>query len=48
MELIAAGQDINYQGAAVDHEFDANGDVPGVYAIFGVKDGTLAMMTAIE
>ncbi|GAB4355489.1 MAG: ABC transporter substrate-binding protein [Kiloniellaceae bacterium] len=47
-KLIAAGQDINYQGAAGDHEFDANGDVPGVYAIFGVKDGTLAMMSAIE
>jgi branched-chain amino acid transport system substrate-binding protein len=30
VELIAAGQDINYEGAAGSHEFDENGDVPGV------------------
>jgi branched-chain amino acid transport system substrate-binding protein len=47
-KLIAEGKDINYQGAAGDMEFDKNGDVPGVYAIFGVKDGTLAMMSAIK
>ncbi|MCO5158699.1 MAG: ABC transporter substrate-binding protein [Aquamicrobium sp.] len=28
--LIAAGQDINYEGAAGSHEFDEKGDVPGV------------------
>jgi len=30
VELIAAGQDINYEGAAGSHEFDEKGDVPGV------------------
>lgn len=38
-KLIAEGKDINYKGAAGDHEFDAKGDVPGVYALFSVKDG---------
>lgn len=38
-KLIAEGKDINYKGAAGDHEFDSNGDVPGVYALFSVKDG---------
>ena len=47
-KLIDEGQDINYQGAAGDLEFDGNGDVPGVYALFGVKDGTLAMVSPIE
>ncbi|MGI6855067.1 ABC transporter substrate-binding protein [Mesorhizobium sp. 1B3] len=28
--LIGEGKDINYEGAAGSHEFDANGDVPGV------------------
>jgi branched-chain amino acid transport system substrate-binding protein len=30
VKLIAEGQDINYEGAAGSHEFDENGDVPGV------------------
>jgi len=30
VELLAAGQDINYEGASGSHEFDENGDVPGV------------------
>jgi branched-chain amino acid transport system substrate-binding protein len=29
-ELIAAGTDINYEGASGSHEFDDKGDVPGV------------------
>lgn len=34
--LIAAGTDIDYRGAAGDHEFDAAGDVPGTFALFKV------------
>jgi branched-chain amino acid transport system substrate-binding protein len=34
--LIAAGTDIDYQGAAGNHEFDANGDVPGSFGLFTV------------
>ena len=37
-ELIAAGTDINYEGAAGSHEFDEKGDVPGV-VIETVIDG---------
>jgi branched-chain amino acid transport system substrate-binding protein len=29
-QLIADGQDINYEGATGSLEFDENGDVPGV------------------
>lgn len=47
-QLLAEGKDINYQGAAGDHEFDENGDVPGVYALFAVADGSLKMVSAIE
>ncbi len=35
-EAIAQGKDIDYKGAAGDHEFDASGNVPGAYAVFSV------------
>lgn len=34
--LIAEGKDIDYKGAAGDHEFDEAGDVPGAYGLFKV------------
>ena len=45
-EAIAAGEDINYQGATGDIEFDANGDVAGAtYSFNGVgDDGTWTPM----
>ncbi len=45
---IAAGEDIDYKGAAGDHEFDENGDVPGAYALFGVKDGGLSVISEMK
>jgi len=45
---IAAGQDIDYKGAAGDQEFDANGDVPGAYALFAVKDGALVAIADMK
>ncbi|HRD33771.1 MAG TPA: ABC transporter substrate-binding protein [Rhodocyclaceae bacterium] len=39
-QLIAEGKDIDYKGAAGDHEFDKNGDVPGTYAFFKVSGDT--------
>lgn len=39
-KLIAAGKDINYEGATGSHEFDANGDVPGVIVEATVKGKT--------
>jgi branched-chain amino acid transport system substrate-binding protein len=38
-KLLAEGKDINYEGAAGSHEFDENGDVPGVIEELTVKDG---------
>lgn len=37
-KLIAAGEAIDYKGAAGDHEFDNAGDVPGAYALFKVTE----------
>jgi branched-chain amino acid transport system substrate-binding protein len=39
-QLIAEGKDIDYKGAAGDHAFDENGDVPGNYAFFQVSGTT--------
>lgn len=39
-KLIAEGKDINYMGAAGEHEFDEAGDVPGNYAFFKVSGTT--------
>lgn len=36
---IAAGQDINYEGASGNHEFDENGDVPGMIVEMVVENG---------
>ena len=37
-EAIAAGEDINYEGASGAIEFDENGDVAGTYSLNGVGD----------
>ncbi|WP_254799123.1 ABC transporter substrate-binding protein [Halomonas sp. SS10-MC5] len=39
LELIAAGEEINYEGASGRHEFDDNGDVPGVVVEMAVEGG---------
>ncbi len=39
VELIAAGEEINYEGASGSHEFDEHGDVPGVVEEMAVEDG---------
>ncbi|MDO7642596.1 MAG: ABC transporter substrate-binding protein, partial [Reinekea forsetii] len=38
-KLIAAGKDINFEGASGNHEFDANGDVPGLIVEMVVENG---------
>ncbi|MBW6392798.1 ABC transporter substrate-binding protein [Halomonas sp. Y3S6] len=40
VELIAAGEEINYEGASGRHEFDDSGDVPGVVLEMAVEGGT--------
>jgi branched-chain amino acid transport system substrate-binding protein len=45
---IAAGTEIDYKGAAGDHEFDMNGDVPGSFALFKVGAETFEIATAMQ
>lgn len=40
-ELIAAGKDIDYYGAAGSQDFDENGDVPGVFETLAIEDGKI-------
>jgi branched-chain amino acid transport system substrate-binding protein len=42
-ELIAAGKDVNYEGASGSVDFDANGDVPGFYSVNRVGDSGYVM-----
>ena len=37
-KLIAEGKDINYEGAVGNNDFDANGDVTGVFSVNLVGD----------
>jgi branched-chain amino acid transport system substrate-binding protein len=39
LNAISSGKDINYNGAAGEHEIDKNGDVPGVFGHFTVQMG---------
>jgi branched-chain amino acid transport system substrate-binding protein len=48
VELIAAGTDINYEGASGSHEFDDNGDVPGVVVEMAVEDGTFTSKGQVD
>ncbi|WP_435388967.1 ABC transporter substrate-binding protein [Halomonas maura] len=47
-ELIAAGTEINYEGASGRHEFDDNGDVPGVVQEMKVEEGTFAIQGYVD
>lgn len=40
-ELIAAGTDINYEGAAGPHDFDERGDVSGSFEHWKIEEGKL-------
>ncbi|SFT37468.1 branched-chain amino acid transport system substrate-binding protein [Halomonas saccharevitans] len=48
VELIAAGTEINYEGASGTHEFDANGDVPGVVLEMVIEDGTFTSQGYVD
>ena len=47
-QLIAAGEEIDYKGAAGDHEFDDAGDVPGAYALFKVTGNDFEIIAPID
>ncbi len=48
VELIAAGKDINYQGASGVIEFDEKGDVPGAIEWFKIEGGAQVSQGLIE
>lgn len=48
VELIAQGVEINYEGASGTHEFDENGDVPGVVVEMVVEDGRFVTRGFVE
>lgn len=39
---LGRGEDIDYDGAAGSQDFDENGDVPGVYTEWSIRDGKVA------
>jgi branched-chain amino acid transport system substrate-binding protein len=47
-KLIDEGKAIDYKGAAGDHNFDANGDVPGTYALFKVNGDSFEVITEMK
>jgi len=47
-ELIDAGKAVDYKGASGELNFDANGDVPGSYALFRVEGDDWAVETEMK
>jgi neutral amino acid transport system substrate-binding protein len=48
MELIRNGEEINYQGASGDIQFDENGDTVGSYDVWTVQEeGTLEVIDQV-
>lgn len=47
VELIKAGTDIDYEGAAGPAEFDANGDVPGIIVYLKMEGGKFVLQGAV-
>ncbi|MGM0824466.1 MAG: ABC transporter substrate-binding protein [Pseudomonadota bacterium] len=48
VELIAQGEEINYEGASGSHEFDDNGDVPGIVVEMTVENGEFERVGELE
>jgi branched-chain amino acid transport system substrate-binding protein len=48
VRLIAEGADINYEGAAGSHEFDENGDVPGVIIQMTVEGSGFSEVAQVD
>lgn len=48
VELIAAGQDINYEGASGSHELDENGDVRGFIGKYVVEGDSYKQIATFE
>lgn len=48
VELLAAGEDIQYSGASGSIEFDNNGDVAGSFAHWVIEDGAIRTVRVFE
>ncbi len=48
LEDAAAGEDINYEGAAGSQDFDSNGDVTSNYELWEFADGELARVALLS
>ncbi len=48
VEMLKAGQDIDYVGAAGPENFDAAGDVAGTYAHWEIQDGQIVTVKVFE
>lgn len=47
-ELIAAGTDIDYSGAAGEHEFDDNGDISGTFEHWAIIDNEIRTVKVFD
>ncbi|WP_236843245.1 ABC transporter substrate-binding protein [Bradyrhizobium icense] len=47
-ELLAAGNDVDYAGAAGSQNFDKSGDVPGTFGIWQIKGGKIETLRIVE
>jgi branched-chain amino acid transport system substrate-binding protein len=47
-ELIAAGQDVDYEGAAGSQNFDERGDVPGTYSHWAIEGARIVELALIR
>jgi len=48
LELLKAGEDIDYEGAAGSQNFDSNGDVAGTFELWEIKDGNFESVKVFE
>ncbi|WP_196260710.1 ABC transporter substrate-binding protein [Pelagibacterium limicola] len=48
LEILAAGGDINYEGASGSHEFDENGDVAGIILEYVVRNGSWVEVGSVQ
>lgn len=48
VELLSAGQDVNYEGASGPVNIDDNGDVAGTFEEFEIRDGRFATIRVFE
>ncbi|MEX0731332.1 MAG: ABC transporter substrate-binding protein [Aquisalimonadaceae bacterium] len=48
VELLANGEEINYQGASGSVDLDDNGDVPGTFAHWAIEDGEIRTVRVFE